>query len=333
MMPGRDALNLRLLDEWQRDFPLKSRPFAVIGARFGMHETEVIDRFASLINASAVTRIGATLSPNTAGASTLAALAAPPERVETIAATIGAEPGVNHSYLREHHWNLWFVATGPDREAVRGSLARIAWKTGQPVLDLPLLRPFVLDLGFPLDGGRARKIACRVGDRTAIRPGDRAILQALTDGLPLVPRPFAAIGEALELAEAAVIERIGALSAAGIISRFGVIVRHRALGWTSNAMVVWDVSHEEAGRAGPILAAQQGITLCYERRPAPPAWPHRLFAMIHARSRAEAMAVLGRASAVAGLGEAPHAVLFSLRCFKQRGALVDADRRMREVMA
>ena len=46
--------------------------------------------------------------------------------------------------------------------------------------------------------------------------------------------------------------------------------------------------------------------------------------MIHARARAEALAVLGRAEAAAGLGGLPSEVLFSLRCFKQRGALVVA---------
>ena len=44
--------------------------------------------------------------------------------------------------------------------------------------------------------------------------------------------------------------------------------------------------------------------------------------MIHARTRPEALAVLARAEAAAGLAGLPSAVLFSARCFKQRGALV-----------
>ena len=70
------------------------------------------------------------------------------------------------------------------------------------------------------------------------------------------------------------------------------------------------------------MAAVPGVTLCYQRRPLPGVWPYTLYCMIHGRSRAEAMAVLGRACAETGLGDVPHKVLFSLRCFKQTGALV-----------
>ena len=40
------------------------------------------------------------------------------------------------------------------------------------------------------------------------------------------------------------------------------------------------------------LAAHPGVTLCYERRPEPVLWPYRLYCMIHARKRCEAMAIL-----------------------------------------
>jgi len=342
-MPGhQDRCDLRLLDGWQRGFPLVLRPFAVIGARLGLSEAETLARLTRLAEAGAISRIGATLRPNVAGASTLAAIASPPERVEADGLAIAAEPGVNHCYLREHDFSLWFVATGPDRAAVDATLVRVRAATGRPVLDLPLLQPFALDLGFPLGfplglplggperGGTAAGRPCRAADASALRPGDRAILQALTDGLALVSRPFAAIAAALGRAEAEIIGRVEALVAAGVIARLGVIVRHRALGWTSNAMIVWDLAPAAARRAGPRLAATPGVTLAYERRPAPPDWPYRLFAMIHARSRAEAMETLGRAEAAAGLSGVPHAVLFSLRCFKQRGALVDPAHRASE---
>ena len=42
----------------------------------------------------------------------------PDHRIEEVAAIVGAEEGVNHAYLRENRWNLWFVATGPDRARV-----------------------------------------------------------------------------------------------------------------------------------------------------------------------------------------------------------------------
>ncbi|MFZ1728028.1 MAG: AsnC family transcriptional regulator, partial [Albidovulum sp.] len=131
-----DPIDRRLLDDWQRDLPITSQPFAVIGAALGVTEAEVIDRLDQMQGSGRITRVGGTCAPNTASASTLAAVAAPPERIEEVAAIIGAEPGVNHSYLREHDLNLWFVATGPDRAHIDAALARIGARSGLEVLDL-----------------------------------------------------------------------------------------------------------------------------------------------------------------------------------------------------
>ena len=322
MSPILDSLDRTLLDGWQRDFPLVPRPFAEIGAKLDIAEAEVLERLRRLSGAGAISRIGATLRPNTAGASTLAAVAAPEFRIDEIAAVIGAEPGVNHSYLRENDWNIWFVATGPDRAHVEATLERIRRHTGLEVLDLPLVRPFNISLAFALDGPGKLPPAREDVDAGALLPGDRDIMQGLTSGLPIVSRPFGELAAELDRPEAEVLERIAALAAAGVLSRIGVILRHRALGWRANAMVVWDLPPEEAGRIGPVLAAVPGVTLCYQRRPLPGIWPYTLYCMIHARTRHEAMAVLDRACAEAGLDGVPHQVLFSLRCFKQTGALV-----------
>ena len=117
-------------------------------------------------------------------------------------------------------------------------------------------------------------------------------------------------------------ERTGALTRAGIISRFGVIVRHRRIGWRENAMVVWDVARERMEEAGTALAALPGVTLCYERQTVPGLWRHGLFSMIHARTRDEAHEVLARARALPWLQGTDHQILFSTRCFKQTGAVL-----------
>ena len=310
----------RLLDDFQRDLPLVPRPFAAMADALGLTESEVIARLTRLRAAGRITRVGATCRPNTAGASTLAALAIPEPRIEQVAAIVGAEPGVNHSYLREDEWNLWFVATAPSDAELSASLSRIEAASGLPVLSLPLLRPFNIDLGFRLRGQRQAMGLDRPADMAALRTGDAALMQALSAGLPLVPRPFAALAETLGLAEPDVLDRIAALSRARILTRVGIIVRHRALGWTANAMVVWKPRAIEP--AGIALAQVPGVTLCYQRRTVPGVWDWPLFCMIHARTRPEALAVLDRARALPELAGADHKVLFSTRCFKQRGALI-----------
>ena len=70
---------------------------------------------------------------------------------------------------------------------------------------------------------------------------DAALIRAIQRGLPLVERPYAAIGLAIGMTESAVIARIGELLADGAIKRLGVVVRHQELGYRANAMVVWDI--------------------------------------------------------------------------------------------
>jgi DNA-binding Lrp family transcriptional regulator len=321
-MPARlDPQDAALLDRFQRDLPRVRRPFAAMGAALGLEEAAVLERLARLVAEGKIARVGATVRPNTAGASTLAALSVPPEQIERAAALVGQEAGVNHSYQRDHAWNLWFVATAADGAELQALLDRIAARSGRPVLDLRLERAFNIDLGFPLQGG-ARAMPRRTApvDRDALRESDRPLLHLLSQGLALVVEPYAAAAQALGLTEAALLARIAALLEAGILTRLGVIVRHRPLGWAANAMVTFDLPEARMEAAGHALAAHPGVTLCYQRRTVPGLWRWGLFCMIHGRSRAEALGVLARARALPELGGAAHQVLFSQRCFKQTGA-------------
>jgi len=322
-MPHRlDMLDHRLLDEFQRGLPLVPRPYAAMGEWLGIDECAVIGRLLALKAQGFISRVGATITPNTAGASTLAAMSVPEERVEEVAALVGAEIGVNHSYLREDQWNLWFVATAPDAAELEAMLARISHKAALRVLDLRLVTPFNIDLGFSLSGRTEPVPAVRPARPEVLGADDRPLLQTLATGLALVARPYAAVSVSLGLDEDAVLERIRLLTAAGIISRLGVIVHHRALGWTANAMVVWELPEERIPRAGKLAAAHPGVTLCYQRRKVPDLWPYTLYNMVHARSRAEALAVVSSLRELPDFRGVPHRVLFSTRCFKQRGALL-----------
>lgn len=145
-----DALDRRLLDEFQRDFPLTADPWAVLADRLGTGEADVLARLGRLRAAGVVARVGATVRPNAVGASTLAAMAVPASRLTEVAAIVSSHPEVNHNYEREHALNLWFVVAAPDRDRVDAVLAAIAGATGLDVIDLPLVEDFHIDLGFGL---------------------------------------------------------------------------------------------------------------------------------------------------------------------------------------
>ncbi|MGB8145751.1 MAG: Lrp/AsnC family transcriptional regulator, partial [Chromatiaceae bacterium] len=79
-----------------------------------------------------------------------AAMAVPPERLAEVATLVNGFPEVNHNYEREHDFNLWFVLTAPDQTRLEQVLDEIGRRAGLPVLDLPMLAEYHIDLGFPL---------------------------------------------------------------------------------------------------------------------------------------------------------------------------------------
>lgn len=319
----------RMIDRWQRGFPLEPEPFARLAYELGVSELMVLGMLKELARHGILSRVGAVVAPNTAGASTLATMAVPPERLEEAAEIVNAEPGVNHNYEREHRFNLWFVLTGTDRTAICAALMRLERRIGLPVLDLPLHTAYHIDLGFPLNGPSKKNHVRRIvydgsGTAPAVTPADRRLLQAIENGLPISPRPFAEIGRRTGAPEKAVIARLRRLAETGVIKRLGLIVRHHELGYTANAMVVWDIPDTAIDRIGEMFANVPCVTLCYRRDRRPPDWPYNLFCMIHGRDRETVLDQVEELKNMVNAEAPPMTVLFSARRFKQRGARLSA---------
>lgn len=149
---------------------------------------------------------------------------------------------------------------------------------------------------------------------------DRRLIVAAQDGLPLVPRPYAAVAETAGCTEDDAIAGIARLMECGIIKRLGIVVRHHELGYRANAMTVWDVPDDAVDEIGRRMSDFADVTLCYRRPRRPPVWRYNLFAMVHGRDRAVVAALVERMAESLGLTDVAREVLFSRRRFKQRGA-------------
>lgn len=317
-----DALEFHLLNDFQRDFPLCPAPFAELAARLGVGEKVILGRLEKLRREGKISRVGAVFAPKRIGASTLAAMAVPPERLEAVAEVVNRFPEVNHNYEREHRYNLWFVVTAASESRLQASLGAIERAAGFPILTLPLLEEFHIDLGFPLGGEmkKQRAEAVPVHPQEPIGESERRLVSVLQEGLPLFIRPFALIAERIGASEGEVMARIRNWLEAGAIKRFGVVVRHHELGYTANAMLVHDIPDEQVGEVGRALAEEPAVTLCYRRPRVLPQWPYNLFCMIHGRERGEVEETIADLRRRHGLAECAHEVLFSLTRFKQNGA-------------
>jgi DNA-binding Lrp family transcriptional regulator len=145
-----DLLARQLIDRFQHGMPLCPEPYREMAQVLGCSESHVMACLQRLELAGALSRVGPVFEHSRAGASTLAALAVPAERLQQVADRVSQYPEVNHNYAREHHYNLWFVLTGPNRQHLERILDELEQDTGLTPLDLPMLTAYRIDLGFAL---------------------------------------------------------------------------------------------------------------------------------------------------------------------------------------
>lgn len=146
-----DALGQKIIDRYQKGFPLSATPFKDIADELGVQEQDVIDCVSSLQKTDVVSRVGPVFNHKKAGDSTLAAISVPEELLSEVAEMVNEFEEVNHNYAREHAYNLWFVVTATDQQHLKQTLQAIENKTGYPILNLPMEQAYHIDLGFKLN--------------------------------------------------------------------------------------------------------------------------------------------------------------------------------------
>jgi len=330
---GLDDADAALVDGYQSGFPVVERPFRVVGEDLGVSEDEALTRVERLRDRGIFRRFGAVLNPPVIGSSTLAAVQAPPERFDEVAAEINAHRQVNHNYRRDHPWNMWFVVTAGSRERRDEILAEIEDRTGCPVLVLPMLTDYYIDLEFPVvNDDRFARESQRETDVSATRISEEAsgdftpleadVLLAIQDGLPLSATPYRDVAASVGAPVDAVLAAIRRLLDDGCIKRVGCIVNHVVTGFDANCMVVWDVPDDELDDRGVAVGALPYVTLCYHRPRRPEHdWPYNLFTMIHGREQSAVDAKIDELAA--DHLPVPHERLYSTETLKQTGARYD----------
>jgi DNA-binding Lrp family transcriptional regulator len=153
----------------------------------------------------------------------------------------------------------------------------------------------------------------------ALSDFDRALVAATQSGLPLVERPYEAVGAMLGVSGEVVRERLAAMLAEGLVRRIGAVPNHYKLGFTANGMTVWDVDDARVDELGQRIGALPGVSHCYRRPRRPPLWPYNLFAMLHGRSRDEVERQAAEVARLLGTACRAHEVLYSTAILKKTG--------------
>ena len=152
ILAALDALDRRLLEIIQTDFPLAPRPYAVLGDKLGISEQEALERVRALKKKKIIRRLGANFQSAKLGfRSTLCAAKVPEDKLEAFIADVNARPGVTHNYLRNHAYNVWFTLIGDSWEAMCDTLDGISARHGIPILNLPAARLYKIRVDFPME--------------------------------------------------------------------------------------------------------------------------------------------------------------------------------------
>jgi siroheme decarboxylase len=152
-------------------------------------------------------------------------------------------------------------------------------------------------------------------------PLDRQLIAATQSGLPLVPRPYEALGAMLGVSAQEVQTRLADMLERGLIRRIGAVANHYRLGYSANGMTVWDVADERIDELAVQVARLPGATHCYRRTRAP-GWPFNLFVMLHGRSREEVERQADEVAALLGDACRARDILYSTQLLKKTGLRV-----------
>jgi DNA-binding Lrp family transcriptional regulator len=324
-VPTLEALDERLLNAIQADFPIVHAPFAAVGEPLGLSEAEVIERIARLRERRVVRQLSAIFDTRSLGyQSTLVAMRFAPEQLEAGAAVINEHPGVSHNYRRNHEFNLWFTLATPPGSDIDATLERLRDLSGAQVMrKLQTLRLFKIGVKLDMTGelsvtrqespdytGIQRDFALR----TPITERDIRVIRAVQDDLPLVPHPFEVCARSQGLTEAELFSGLEDLHRRGHLRRVAAILHHRRAGYAANAMAVWCVPEDRAEALGRRMAEFAAVSHCYQR-PVYEDWRFNLFSMIHGRKVSDCEEVVEAIRETIGIDD--YAVLYSTKEYKK----------------
>ena len=148
---------------------------------------------------------------------------------------------------------------------------------------------------------------------------DRALIAATQSGLPLLARPYDAVGATLGVSGERVQQRLAEMLEQGLIRRIGAVPNHYRLGYVANGMSVLDIADDRVSELGKLVAALPEVSHCYRRPRHLPQWPYNLFVMLHGQSREHVQAQADHIAAMLGDACRARDILYSTAILKKTG--------------
>lgn len=160
---------------------------------------------------------------------------------------------------------------------------------------------------------------------TRLGPLERQLIALTQQGLPLVAKPYEALGAMLGITETEVLQLLARMQAGGLIRRIAAVPNHYRLGYLANGMSVWDVDDALVDAIGERIGALPCVSHCYRRPRRLPHWRYNLFAMLHGHNRDEVEAQAQQIRTLLGDACSASEILYSSAILKKTGLRLKAD--------
>ena len=142
-----DDTDRAIINALQGEFPLCERPYAAAAEGLGLTEDELLARLKAMLDNKVLTRFGPMFQiERMGGAFCLAAIAAPEDSYDAVAAQVNAFAEVAHNYRREHALNMWFVLATEKPSLIATTAAAIEASTGLVVNLFPKQREYFVEM-------------------------------------------------------------------------------------------------------------------------------------------------------------------------------------------
>jgi DNA-binding Lrp family transcriptional regulator len=154
-----------------------------------------------------------------------------------------------------------------------------------------------------------------VHEKSNYETADNRIIRCLHRGLAIESRPFLTPAQELGTTEDELLKVICSLIANGFIRRYGAVVRHEQVGYSSNVLVAWKIPEERIDQFEGVIQDLTEVSHGYERV-SYPEWRYNVYTMIHGHSKDECLGMVKRISSAIKIKD--YILLFTKRELKKR---------------
>lgn len=304
-----DAIDRKLLNNFQARFPLVEKPYAFTANLMGLSEDDVFKRIQRLHKLGIIRSIGHSPEPRSFGyVHILCAAEVRTDYIDSVVSYIKDIPEVTQIIKRKAAFNMWFTIVTDRSERINKILDGI--KTQEGVWDLANFAAdhyFKVNSFFDFSPNRdsrnfmpqeaweneiSRYFNFNSKNKT-LTDHEYDILKVLSKGIPISKTPFKDLEKTLNMSSKEIISFIQDAYDNGVIRKFGTFIGHKQAGFIANTLVVWEVSEDEIIEIGKRIARYSCVTRCYAR-PGIERWQYQIYTNIQGRFEEEILRYVNR---------------------------------------